>query len=140
MDGDSLVAYGWLSTGPEWVGEMGFEISPARGEAYVWNCLTLETYRQRGHYRALLDGFVALGRAEGLSRLWIGSIESPAEKANVDAGFKPVINVVVRRLGRLAWLRASRDKGADAQLVAAVGDRVRARRRSRLAWIRSVKH
>ncbi len=140
LENDSLVAYGWLSTKPEWVGELGFEIAPEKDEAYVWNCLTLPEHRRRGHYRGLLDGFVALARAEGLSRLWIGSVESPAEKANRDVGFQPVINVTVRRIGRLAWLHASNDKFADPVLVAAVRKRVTARKRSRLSWIPRVVH
>jgi GNAT superfamily N-acetyltransferase len=106
MDGASVAAYGWASVQPEWIGELGLEVAPATGEAYVWNCVTLPPYRRRGMYRAVLEGIVARAKAEGLARLWIGSIEDPAEKADADAGFAPVLYFSVARLGSLRWLRA----------------------------------
>ena len=101
-----IASYGWLSLHPEWIGELSLEISPRDGEAYVWNCVTLPSFRRRGHYRALLEGIVARARAEGLRRLWIGSVEHPAEKADADAGFAPVLDFAVATLGTLRWLRA----------------------------------
>ncbi|HET9410773.1 MAG TPA: GNAT family N-acetyltransferase, partial [Candidatus Dormibacteraeota bacterium] len=102
----TLVAYGWLSAQPEWIGELGLEIAPTAGEAYVWNCVTLPAHRRQGRYRALVEGIVARARAEGMTRLWIGSIEDPAEKADADAGFRPVVHFTVARVGRLRWIRA----------------------------------
>jgi GNAT superfamily N-acetyltransferase len=101
-----LASYGWLSTHPEWIGELSLEIVPGAGEAYVWNCVTLPAYRRQGRYRALLEGIVARARSEGLTRLWIGSIEDPAEKADADAGFLPVLHFTVTRVGPVRWLRA----------------------------------
>jgi len=101
-----LAAYGWLSIHPEWIGELSLEVSPAAGEAYVWNCVTLPAYRRQGRYRALLEGIVARARSEGLTRLWIGSIDDPAEKADADAGFMPVLVFTVMRVGWVRWLRA----------------------------------
>lgn len=124
LDAGRLVAYGWVSTGPEWVGELGVEITPAPGEAYVWNCLTLAEHRRRGHYRALLDGIVARSRREGLSRLWIGSVEDPAEKANADAGFLPVASVTIRRFAGLRLLRARPAGGAGAHLATTARERL----------------
>ncbi|MDQ6741776.1 MAG: GNAT family N-acetyltransferase, partial [Candidatus Dormibacteraeota bacterium] len=46
--GGEVAGYGWLSTGPEWIGELGLEIRPAPGEIYVWNCVTLPAHRRRG--------------------------------------------------------------------------------------------
>lgn len=112
-----LAAYGWLSTHPEWIGELSLEITPGAGEAYVWNCVTLPPYRRQGRYRALLDGIVARARAEGLTRLWIGSMEDPAEKADADAGFAPVLHLTVTRLGPWRWLRARPVPSARAGLA-----------------------
>jgi len=110
-----IVSFGWLSTDREWIGELGVWITPAPGEGYVWNCYTLEQHRRRGHYRRLLEGFV---RLPGLRRLWIGSIEVPAEKADTDAGFVPVLQFDVRRGLGLRTLRTRPVPGANAALVA----------------------
>src|SRR5947199_1865836 len=90
VDG-AIVSYGWLSAGREWVGELALYLEPALGEAYVWNCFTLEAHRRRGHYRRVLEGIVSVARSEGLRRLWIGSVDVPAEKADADAGFERVL-------------------------------------------------
>jgi GNAT superfamily N-acetyltransferase len=124
MEAGKVVSYGWLSTTNEWIGELGVEISPAAGEAYIWNCLTLPEHRRRGHYRALLEGIVAHARRDGLARLWIGSTEDPAQKADADAGFVAVLNFAVRRFAGLRWLSASADARADRELVAAARHRL----------------
>jgi GNAT superfamily N-acetyltransferase len=117
VDGSDVLAYGWVSTGPEWIGELSVEVAPTRGEAYVWNCVTLAPHRRRGMYRALLEGIVSRARAEGIARLWIGSVEDPAEKADADAGFVPVLHFTVTRVGPLRWLRAGAAPAVDVQLA-----------------------
>ena len=120
--GGQIAAYGWLSTGREWIGELGLEIAPGPGEGYVWNCFTLEDHRRQGHYRRLLEGFVGL---PDLRRLWIGSIDDPAEKADADAGFAPVLHFEVRSGLGMRVLRARPAPGADRDLVSAALDRLR---------------
>ncbi len=95
----TVVSYAWLSTSTEWIGELGLEIAPADREAYVWNCFTLEAHRRRGHYRRVLEGIVSVARSEGLRRLWIGSVDVPAEKADEDAGFVRVLRFDVTVMG-----------------------------------------
>jgi GNAT superfamily N-acetyltransferase len=138
--GDSVVAFGWLSTGPEWVGELSTEIKPGPGEAYVWNCFTLAGHRRRGHYRRLLQGMVALLRAEGVRRLWIGSVEDPAEKADADAGFRPVIHLACNSYGPLRMLRAESAPGAPPDLVAEAMSRLGLRRRTVVGLRRTRVH
>lgn len=104
----ALVGYGWLSKQPEWIGELGLEITPRDGEAYVWNCVTLPPHRLRGVFRALLGHLVALARREGLRRLWIGSVDGGAERALVAAGFAPVVRFRVANLGQVRCLSLSR--------------------------------
>jgi GNAT superfamily N-acetyltransferase len=116
--GNEVVAYGWLSTHPEWIGELSLEISPGAGEAYIWNCVTLPAHRRQGMYRILLEGIVAKARAEAITRLWIGSIEDPAEKADADAGFKPVLDFTVDAFGPLRLLRARPAQGVPGPLLA----------------------
>ena len=135
-----VVSYGWLSTTTEWIGELGVEISPDAGEAYVWYCLTLPEHRRRGHYRALLEGMVAQARRDGMARLWIGSTEDPAQKADADAGFVAVLNFTVRRFAGLRWLSAGPDSRADPELVAAARVRLGMRSSTSLAADRRRVH
>ena len=116
-DGGLLVSYGWLSVKPEWVGELCLQFAPGEREAYVWNCATIPSHRRRGMYRALVEGIVRRAREEGVARLWIGSIEDPAEKADADAGFVPVLHFTVTAAGPLRWLRVWPAPGAGVQLA-----------------------
>jgi hypothetical protein len=112
-----VVSYGWLSRSTEWIGELGIEITPADGEAYVWNCFTLPEHRRRGHYRRVLEGIVATAHAGGLRRLWIGSVDVPAEKADVDAGFVRVLRFDIAHEGGLRRLTVSAVADAGDALV-----------------------
>ena len=92
-EGDAVAAYGWLSAGPEWIGEIGLEITPGPGEAYIWNCVTLPEHRLRGLFRGLVSVICAEARAEGMHRLWIASLRGSAENALVPLGFEPALRV-----------------------------------------------
>jgi GNAT superfamily N-acetyltransferase len=115
--GDELAAYGWLSTKPEWIGELELEIAPGDGEAYIWNCFTLEHQRRRGALRALLAGIRARAYEEGLRRLWIGSVAVPAEKAFGPAGFTPALVFASEVITGFRWLQVQPAAGADPALV-----------------------
>ena len=115
--GPEVVAYGWLSTMAEWIGELGLEIKPASGEAYVWNCMTLAAHRRKGIFRTLLFCITAQARKEGLARLWIGSVGKTGEKAIAEAGFNPVMRLELLRLPWLHWLRVRAADRADMGLV-----------------------
>lgn len=92
LNGD-LVAYGWLSMGPEWIGEVGCLITPAAGEAYVWNCVTVARFRRLGVFHGLLARVAGCCRSEGLARLWIGSVPGGASSSVAGAGFTPALIV-----------------------------------------------
>ena len=113
VDG-TLGGYGWLSTGPEWIGELQLEISPRPGEAYIWNCVTVPAQRRKGIFRSLLLGISEHMRKEGLQRLWIGSVDIPAETALGPAGFTPVLHFTVLHL---AALHLTRVTGGDPSLA-----------------------
>jgi GNAT superfamily N-acetyltransferase len=85
----AVAGYGWLSTGPEWIGELQLEIRPRKGEAYIWNCVTLAEHRRKGIFRSLVTGIAEAARQSGVRRVWIGSVAIPAEKALAPAGFRP---------------------------------------------------
>ncbi|MGH7775955.1 MAG: GNAT family N-acetyltransferase [Candidatus Dormibacterales bacterium] len=116
---EEVAGYGWLSPGPEWIGEVRLEIRPGPGEAYVWNCVTLPRHRRGGVFRALLCFIVSRARGEGTRRLWIASLEGGAERAVAGAGFSPILSVEVTPMGRLRWVRARGAGGAGPQRVRA---------------------
>jgi GNAT superfamily N-acetyltransferase len=88
----ALGGYGWLSTGPEWIGELQLEIKPREREAYIWNCVTVPKHRRRGVFRSLVIGMSTAARRLGARRVWIGSVDIPAEKAIEPMGFQPALH------------------------------------------------
>jgi GNAT superfamily N-acetyltransferase len=115
----AAAGYGWVSSGPEWIGELGLEIRPPAGEAYVWNCVTLPPHRRQGIFRSLLIQVVATAREEGISRLWIGSVDGVGDPAVLQAGFVPVLSFRVITLGGWRWLGVQAASNATPELVAA---------------------
>ena len=117
---EEVIAYGWLTSGPEWIGEVRFEIRPEPGQAYVWNCLTLPSHRRQGLFRAVLLGISSALQADGVSRLWIAS-GGGAEKVLPDAGFHPVLRLSESLLGLagLRLVRATGVPGCEGDLVSA---------------------
>lgn len=87
LDG-TIAGYGWLSTGPEWIGELQREIRPRKAEAYIWNCVTLPEHRRKGIFRSLVVGIAEAARQTGVRRVWIGSVAIPAENALPPLGFR----------------------------------------------------
>ena len=126
---EKLAGYGWLSVGPEWIGEIHLEVSPRPNEGYVWNCVTVPEFRRRGVFRALLLGISEQARRLGLRRLWLGSVAIPAETAIGPAGFKPALETLVLSRGgwHVAFVRAAQDRSlaADAKAVLGSGQAVR---------------
>ena len=117
--GAEVVGYGWVSTAAEWIGELQLEISPARGEAYIWNCFTLQPHRRKGVFGVVLRGIKAQLKRDGLSRVWIGSIDDPAETAIDGAAFVPVLRLNATSRWGARWLRVRPAYKADPQLVPA---------------------
>lgn len=117
--GSEVAAFGWLSTGSEWIGEVGLEIRLHEGEAYAWNCVTLPAHRHRGYFRGLLDTVVGTARAEGLRRLWIGAVDGGAISAVVGAGFTPVLDLATTTVGGVRWIATRPAVDAEPALLAA---------------------
>jgi GNAT superfamily N-acetyltransferase len=120
--GTDFAGYGWLSTGPEWIGELDLEIRPTGREAYLWNCVTMPEHRRKGVFRALIAGVAAKAQTEGLSRLWIGSVALPAEKAVPEVGFVPVLHFSSEVLSGIRWLKVRSVPDVDPNLLAAARD------------------
>jgi ribosomal protein S18 acetylase RimI-like enzyme len=116
VDG-AIAGYGWLSTQPEWIGELQLDISPGPGEAYLWNCATVPEHRRRGIFKALLTGISNHAQAAGLRRLWIGSVAIPAEKVVGPSGFRRALRFSTWTLGSAHVLISRPAAEADAKLV-----------------------
>lgn len=106
--GGAVGGYGWLSTRPEWIGEIQLEITPRPGQGYVWNCVTVAEHRRKGIFRSLLLGISQIARLEGLERLWIGSVAIPAERALEPSGYRPALRLTSLTLAGLHLLRVER--------------------------------
>jgi acetyltransferase (GNAT) family protein len=104
IDG-AVAGYGWLSVGPEWVGELQLEIKPKAGEAYLWNCVTIPQHRMKGVFRSLLVGVSAVAHQAGLKRLWIGSVAIPGERAVASSGFKAALHFTTSNFAGVHWMR-----------------------------------
>jgi GNAT superfamily N-acetyltransferase len=87
----AIAGYGWLSSGPEWIGEIELEIRPREREAYIWNCVTVPEHRRRGVFKSLVAGTSLAARRLGARRVWIGSVDIPAERALEPLGFRPAL-------------------------------------------------
>jgi len=114
IDG-SVAGYGWLSTGPEWIGELQLEIKPREREGYIWNCVTLPEHRQKGVFRSLVAGISMAARRMGSRRLWIGSLAIPAERALAPIGFEPALRFDSITVAGLHLMRVR--PGADRALA-----------------------
>jgi GNAT superfamily N-acetyltransferase len=116
--GGAVGGYGWLSVSPEWMGEVQLRITPRAGEGYVWNCVTVPEHRRKGIFRSVLTGISNVAHAEGLKRLWIGSVAIPAEKAVGPSGFKPALHFTSVNTAALHWLAVRPSPDGDPALIA----------------------
>jgi GNAT superfamily N-acetyltransferase len=116
-----IAAYGWVSWGSEYIGELERPIHLPPGEAYVWDCATLPPFRRRGLYGALLRYVAATLGDEGTRRLWIGASlrNRPSIRGFAVAGFRPVVRVTLVRVVAVGRTWVTGEPGAPPALVAA---------------------
>jgi ribosomal protein S18 acetylase RimI-like enzyme len=95
-----IAAYGWVSEVVESIGELERPFHMQRGEAYIWDCATLPSYRRQGLYCSLLCTMATALQREGARRLWIGASldNQPSLRGIASAGFQPVIKMTYVRL------------------------------------------
>jgi len=113
--GGAIAAYGWVTAGGEWIGELDRRVELAQDEAYIWDCATLPAHRRRGLYKAVLAAMLLTLSLEGYRRAWIGAALSnrPSVRAFSALGFRPVVMVDYRRLGAASCFYATAFAGAD---------------------------
>jgi GNAT superfamily N-acetyltransferase len=106
LDG-AVAGYGWVSTGPEWIGELQLEIRPRKAEAYIWNCVTLPEHRRKGVFRSLVLGATESTLQIGMRRAWIGTVDLPATRVLEPSGFRPAVHFRTFSLAGLFIMSAS---------------------------------
>ena len=115
--GDEVVSFGWLATGKEWIGELELEIRPGPNEGYIWNCTTDPRHRRKGFFRSLVTGISVQAHRDGLNRLWIGTLDIPADKGVADIGFVPAMRFTSVWMYGVRWLRARPADTVDPALL-----------------------
>jgi Acetyltransferase (GNAT) family len=92
-----LACYGWVTFDKEMIGELGLNIRLMPGEAYIWNCATLQEYRGLRLYPSLLWYIVGELRSQGLRRIWIGADADnfPSQVGMRLCGFQPIADFVL---------------------------------------------
>ena len=99
VDGQ-IVVYGWVSLEEEGIGELNLRIKLLPGEAYIWDCATLSSFREKGLYSALLAYILGELRLQGLCRAWIGADYDnlASQKGMSKAGFHHVADLAIERV------------------------------------------
>lgn len=118
--GDVLVAYGWVTLeDKEEIGELGLHVHLEKGEAYIWDCVTLPAYRGQRLYPALLTHIIDVLRSEGFTRIWIGADTDnvASQSGMILVGFQPIADIVRddAPTSHRLWLRGR--SGVPEQLV-----------------------
>jgi len=106
-----VASYGWVSFDEELVGELNLRLRLLPGEAYIWDCVTAQPFRQHGLYTSLLGHIVTELRALPVCRAWIGAnLENvPSQRGIARAGFRHVADLLVARVLTLrqVWVQGS---------------------------------
>ena len=103
---DQIATYGWVTHGPEYVGEIERRFNLQHNEAYIWDCATVPAWRGQRCYSALLSHLIYQLHDERVSRIWIGASRQnrPSVRGFVNAGFLPVLDLIYRRIYRLTFV------------------------------------
>lgn len=102
--GGQPVAYGWLATGSSSFGEPTVHFTTPPGQGYLFDFVTLPTWRGRGCYPALLRAMIAAEPAIG--DFWIihHIANSASQRGIAHAGFQIACSVYRMAAGSLALL------------------------------------
>jgi ribosomal protein S18 acetylase RimI-like enzyme len=108
VDGQ-LAAYGWVSPDEEYIGELSLRVKLVPGEAYIWDCATIPTFRHLHLYSSLLVHILDELQAENLCRAWIGANQDNevSQRGIASAGFHHVADLGISRVlaMRLVWVQ-----------------------------------
>jgi hypothetical protein len=96
----TVASYGWVSFGPEYVGEFERQLQVREGEAYIWDCATLPDFRRQRLFSAVLAYLTGQLKQGGLERTWIIGLNTAQEitRGVEAAGYRPLMNLIYLRL------------------------------------------
>lgn len=119
-----IATYGWVTRGPECVGELERTFNLPDNQAYIWDCGTVPAQRGQRCYSALLSRIVDQLHSEGVPRIWIGASRHnyPSIQGLSNAGFQAVMDLTYRRFYRLKILWFQEAPTAPAPLISAAYD------------------
>lgn len=111
--GDELVGWGWIATSQAGIPELGVAFVLRPGDRYLWDFVTVPSWRGHGVYPALLQAIVA---QEEATRFWIGHDRDNAASARgiAKAGFREVGTAHRLTDNRLVFAAAEADDRAAA--------------------------
>ena len=115
----AIAAWLWVSVGRQRAEPIGRTLVLAPDEAYGWDAGTLATHRRRGLFTSLLEAAGGTMRCEGRTVMWGGIHDHnvASRRANIRAGFWPVLRMSVLRLGQRGLIRTHAVAYADPDLV-----------------------
>jgi hypothetical protein len=116
-----ITTYGWVTYGPEAVGELERTFNLRDDEAYVWDCGTVPAWRGQRCYSALLSQIVHQLHCEDTPRIWIGASRqnAPSVQGIANAGFELVLDLIYRRFYPVKMLWFQPAPSAPPHLVTA---------------------
>lgn len=111
-------AWGWVATRMATIGELSAAFLVPEGERYLWNFVTLPSFRGRGVYPRLLDAIVRAESTEA-ERFWIAyAPENHASAAGIHkAGFVTIAELSFDGAGRPAVYDLQGDGGVGAAAI-----------------------
>ena len=91
--GRQIAAFGWVATRTAEIGELALRFSLSPDDRYLWDFLTMPSWRGQGIYPRLLQAILRL--EETGKRFWIGHGPNNVASAHgiLRAGFRKVIQV-----------------------------------------------
>ena len=118
---NEIMTYGWVTHGMESVGELERHFNLRQDEAYLWHCGTVPAWRGQHGYSALLSHIVHQLYDENISCVWIGASRQnePSIQGIINAGFRPVVDVIYRRLYRFTLFWVFHDATAQQSHISA---------------------
>lgn len=121
QSGNEIITYGWVTHGLESVGELERQFNLRHDEAYIWHCGTVPAWRGQHGYSALLSHIVHQLIHEHISCIWIGASRQnePSIQGIINAGFRPVVDVIYRRLHRFTLFWVFHDDNAKPAHISA---------------------
>jgi ribosomal protein S18 acetylase RimI-like enzyme len=92
LAGEEIVGYGWVQYGMVRIPDLRLEVALPKDHAYIWDCLTLPTYRGRGIFPGLLRYILKDLHEHGFRQAWaaIAPGNAASRRAFAKAGFRLV--------------------------------------------------